>query len=155
MNGHRESFQWFFVGVENACAEIGGSAGVEDGAADDVWSFLKGEPFGDAVVNYGLAIAVNADNLLAVQPLNGSRIRADGEPHVAQFFWRIDDRHGPEKNVGGGYVVIAGEVVEVHVVVLSVHSVPCQTGFADFHLVTIAGNDAELNWCRGYESRGG
>ena len=68
--------------------------------AHDVGPLLEREPLGNAVVHDRLAVAVNADDLLAVDPPDGGRVGADGQAHVAHFLRAVDDGDGPKHDVG-------------------------------------------------------
>src|ERR1035441_7624164 len=81
-HAHGEPLQRFIVLVQEPSAEIGGSATVDDCGAHDVLPLSKRKPFGDAIVDDGLAIAINADNLLAVDPPDRCRVGASGRPHA-------------------------------------------------------------------------
>src|SRR6185295_1030109 len=113
---YRERGEGSIRGVEEPRAEIRGAPAVDDGRADHVRPFLQGEAPGDAVVDDGLPIAVDADDLLAVHPPDGSRIGADGEAHPRRLRGRMDDRHRPEEDVRRGFALRAREVEQVDVV---------------------------------------
>src|SRR5438552_17865545 len=68
VEGYRVAFEGFVVLVQEAGTEIGGAAAVDNGGADDVLALLQREALGDAVVDDRLAIAVDADDLLAIHP---------------------------------------------------------------------------------------
>src|SRR4051794_25452805 len=87
---HGEFLERFLIGVEKPRAKIGGSAAIDDGAADDVDSLFEREALRDAVIDNGLAVAIDADDLLAVDPPDGRRIRADGQPHAGFLLRTID-----------------------------------------------------------------
>src|SRR4029453_14774493 len=93
---HREVLHGFVVRIQEPGAKVGSAAAVDDGGAHDVRPLSEREPLGDAIVYDGLAIAVDADDLLAVDPPHGGRVGADGQAHVAHFTRAIDDGHGPE-----------------------------------------------------------
>ena len=46
---------------------------------------LKSEPLGDAIVNDGLAIAINPDPLFAVDSPQRRRVGADGQSHITHL----------------------------------------------------------------------
>src|SRR5256885_780183 len=70
------------IGVQKAGAEIGSAAAVDDGGADDVLPLLQREAFGDAVVDDRLAIAVDADDLLAIHPPDRRGVRSNGQAYA-------------------------------------------------------------------------
>src|SRR4051812_2059231 len=76
---HAVAFEGLVLLVEEAGAEIGGSAAVHNGGTDDVLPLLQREALRDAVVDNRLAIAVDADDLLSIHPPHRSRVRSDGQ----------------------------------------------------------------------------
>ena len=60
-HAHSESLERPFISVQKPGAKVGSTAAVDDGAANDVGSFLEREAFGNAVVNDGGKIAMNKE----------------------------------------------------------------------------------------------
>ena len=73
------------VGIEKTGAKIGRSSSVDDRTAHDVRPLFKGKAFGNAVVNYRLAVAVYPNDFLAIDPPDRGRVRANGKAHVPTF----------------------------------------------------------------------
>src|SRR5690242_8137908 len=67
-------FQRVVLRVEKTGAEIGRTAAVDDCSAHDVRPLIEREAFGNAVIDNGLPVAVNPDDLLAVDPPDGRRV---------------------------------------------------------------------------------
>src|SRR5918999_726467 len=63
-----EPFDRPILCVEKPRTKVRGSAAIDDGGAHDVQPFLEREAFGDAVVDHGLPVAVDADDLLTSSP---------------------------------------------------------------------------------------
>ena len=141
---HGEPFQRLILGVEKAGAEVGGAAAVDDGCAHDVRPLVEREAFGNAVIDHRLAVAVNADDLLAVDPPDRGGVGADGQAHAVHLPRAVDDSDGPEQNVGRRLAQRVGEVIEVDVVELGVHGVPGEFRVADGHLIAVMRNHGEL-----------
>src|ERR1022692_3879605 len=144
VEGYAVAFEGFVVLVQEAGAEIGGAAAVDNGGADDVQPFVQREALGDAVVNYRLAIAIDADDLLAIHPPDRGGIRSNRQADARHFARAVHERDGPEQNVGGRPVQRMSEVIEVQVVEPGVFGVPRELRVADGHLVAIVWNDSEL-----------
>src|ERR1019366_477659 len=143
-HAHGEPLQRSIVGVEQPSAEVGGAAAVDNGGAQDFRPLLERNALGDAIVDDSLAIAENADELLAVDPPYRSRVGTYSQAHVRHILRAVDSGDGPEQHVGSRLVQRPGEVVKVDVVKPGVHRVPCEFLAVDGHLVAILRNDGEL-----------
>lgn len=139
-----EALQGPILGIEEACAEVRCSAAIYDRDTDEVRAFLQGKAPGDSVVDDGLAIAVDIDNLLPIDPPDGCCIGADGQADILHFLCGVDRGDGPEEDVRGWLAQSAGELEEVDVVVLRINGVPCELGIPDGYLIAIMRDDCEL-----------
>jgi hypothetical protein len=78
---------------------------------------VESEPLGDAIDNDGLAIAIDTDDLFAVDPPHRRRIGADSLSHIPHPARAIDNGYSPEQNIGSLLALRAGKVKEVDVIV--------------------------------------
>jgi hypothetical protein len=96
----------------SALIACSGAAAVDYGGAHDVRFLFEGEAFGDAIVDDGLAIAVDADDLVALTH------------HTEAAFEPTSDDHAPEQNVGSGFAQCVGEMIEDRIVELGIQPAP-------------------------------
>src|SRR5262249_47706236 len=141
---HGNLLQRLVLSVEKPCAEVSGPSAVGNRGAHYVRPLVESEPLGDAIVNDGLAIAINTDDLFAVDPPHRRRVGTDSQSHITHLARAIDNGYSPEQNIGGLLALRAGEVKEVDVIVQSAHRMPGEFRAADGRLVAIVRYDREL-----------
>src|SRR5574341_2312836 len=59
---HGNFLQRLVFSVEKPCAEVSGPSAVDNRGAHDVRSLVESEPLGNAIINDGLAIAINTED---------------------------------------------------------------------------------------------
>src|SRR6185295_14938679 len=99
---HDQAHDGLTVLVEETRAEIGGATAVDDGGADDVATLVQGYALRDSVVDHALAVIVERDHRLAIEPPARRGVRADGETHARNLARRVHRRLHPEEHVRRG-----------------------------------------------------
>src|SRR3970040_2194237 len=112
---HGDPLDRIVLRVEKPRAEVRGAARVHYGRADDVGTLVQREAARHAVVDHRLAVVVDADGFLAVDPPDGGRVRADRQAHAAHLPRAVHDGDGPEQDVGRRFPGRVGDGDAVYV----------------------------------------
>ena len=132
------------LGIEETRTEICGSSAIDDRNAYDVRPLVEVEARRDTVVDYGLAIPVDVDDFLPVDPPDRGGVGADGQADVVHLLWRIHGCHRPEENIRGWLTEGVSEVKKVDVVIFRFDSVPGKFGACERDPVSVVWDNGEL-----------
>ena len=141
-----ESLHRSILRIENPRADIANSGGVENSTAHDVRSLLERKALGHPIINDHVAITVNADDFLAVEPPNGSRIGTDSQSHSARLLGAIHHGDRPKQDIKRWLVQRVSEVIEVDMIYACVNGMPHELTAVNRHSVAVARNYGVLAW---------
>ncbi len=105
---------------------------------------LQREALRHAVVDDRLAVVVDPDHLLAVDPPDRGGVRSNRQAHAAHLPRRVDNRDDPEQDVRRRLVQRVSEVIEVDVVAERVDGMPRERRVADRQPLAVTRDRGEL-----------